>query len=120
MNVRIYNILILVLVSILTIVLLFLCYNIEEYYDINDSDIDENICKQWFINRTKIPIINPVSGKVIKKNKSTYKIINTKCKKYEKINKKYKNIESVPDYLKVLYKMLFDGYVKLITSVPSY
>lgn len=123
MNIRGYNILILVLLIFILIIGLLIIYNnTEEYYDINNIDNDilsEDTCKQWFINRTKFPIINPISGHVILKNKVTFKDINKKCKKYEKINKKYKNIESVPDYLKVLYAMLFNGYVKLITNIPS-
>jgi hypothetical protein len=124
---------ILILISIIVILLIIIIIllkkdkNKESYLKIDSSKVDENICKQWFINRSQSNIINPLTGEGIKKNKKTYKDLNKICKQYTQIQKKnYKSLLSVPMYLKPLYKMLFEKdkngdskYVKLITDKPS-
>ena len=113
-----------VLLFVIVILLLLICYfknkSLEYYYVISDDDITEEVCKKWFAIREKDPLINPISKYPIEKNKATYKEFNKKCKKFETINKRnYKSLDTVPTYLKVLYKMVNDGYVKIITEEPT-
>jgi hypothetical protein len=120
MNLKYIILLLLILITVLLILILInQNKSVENYYTIPDSDITEEICKDWFIIRDKGPLINPISKYPIEKNKATYKEFNKKCKKFETINKKYKSIDTVPEYLKVLYTLLFEGYVKVITEEPT-
>ena len=111
-------------IVLLIVIILSLLYLIvipkKEYFNIPDDKINEELCKKWFTNRDKIPIKNPLSNRRIDKNGDLYKELNKKCRKYEKVNKKnYKSIDTVPNHLKVLYKMLYDGFVKVIEEEPT-
>ncbi len=114
-------ILLLFLILTLLLILIEIVQNKNlEYYTISDNDITEEICKKQFSIRDNGPFINPITNYSIEKNKKIYKELNKKCKKFESINKRnYKSLNTVPNYLKVLYKMLNNGYVKLITDKPT-
>jgi hypothetical protein len=96
--------LLLIIIIILSLLYLIIIPK-EEYFTISEEKINEEVCKQWFTNRDKTPIKNPLSNRRIDKNGDRYKELNKLCRKYEKVDKKIINQS-------IQYQIILKYYIK--------